>query len=212
MRKYSLIYIAISVLLLASSVLKAQRLAQDYWHEGKIVLEDDTIGGNLKFNLENELIQIDKNGVLQTLTARKVLAFQFFDRYEQRERSYYALPYAKVSNYKTPTFFELLYQGESVTLLCREAWATQTTTLNNNPYSPNMPINIQYVKASFYLLYKNSKIRLFDGTKKGLLILLEDREADIKNYLKANRVRLDSKEDMTNLIDYYNTRKKKAGQ
>lgn len=200
-------------LLLLSHFSFAQRFVEEAWHEGTVLLESgDSLQGNLKFNLSEEIIQVDMRGSLQTLTSRKVLSFKFFDRFDNRNRSYYTLPFSKVADYKTPTFFELLWQGDHITLLNREAFVTQTST---NPYyggfgmRNNFPVTYSYIKNNFYFLYKNSKIKLFDGTKKGILILLQDREKDIKNYLKDNRVRFDNKQDMIRLIDFYNALKNK---
>ncbi len=186
----------------------AQRFVENYWHYGTVFLEEgDTLTGNLKFSLQDELIQIDAPTGLQTLTARNVLAFRFFDRMEQRDRYYYALPYPKVANYPTPTYFELLMQGEPITLLSRES-LTVETMVNNNPYAinPGVPITRTVLKTDFFFLYKSGKITPFNGTKKGILYLLREREQDIKKYLKENRVNFENKSDMLRLIEYYNSK------
>lgn len=210
MGKIAIIFIFIFI---QFQLTNAQQFAENSWHSGKILLDtEDTLSGNLKFSLQNDVIQVEMNGSLQTFTSRKVLSFNFYDRFEQRERTYYTLPFTKVSNYKTPTFFELLAQGEAITLLGREALATQTTYNNYyNPYNPNpnFPTTYTFIKTSFYFLYKNGKIKPYDGTKKGLLVLLQDREKDIKEYLKNNKVRFENKEDIINLINYYNQQKAK---
>ena len=205
MKKLSLIFF-LSILINYTSF--AQRFAENYWHPGKVFIEGgDTLSGDLKFDLQNEIVQVNSQIGLQTLTARKVLNFQFYDSFEQKDRYYYALPYAKVSSYQTPIFFELLIQGEAVTLLTRESLVTQTY-VNTNPYSfyPRIPFTNTYLKNDFYFLYKSGKIKHFDCSKKGLLYLLNYREKDIKEYLKNNRVRYDSKQDMIGIIDYYNSR------
>ena len=55
-----------------------------------------------------------------------------------------------------------------------------------------------------FFLYKNGKIVSYNGTKKGLLYLLRDREKDVKDYLKENRVNFENKHDLIDLIRYYN--------
>jgi hypothetical protein len=209
MQKFILIFfIACFTPLLSYS----QRFVEEFWHQGKIYLESgDTLAGNLKFSLENELIQLDAGGNLVTLTSRKVLSFQFYDRYEQRDRFYYTLPFAKVSNYKTPSFFELLSQGDPVTVLCREVLVNQTSMVNN-PYNwvgPGIPVTRRFVKANMYFLFKNGKIKPYDGTKKDLLVQLQDRESAVKDYIKNNRVRFDNRQDIIALVEYYNKEKNK---
>ncbi len=188
----------------------AQAFAENYWHSGTVFLEEgDTLSGTLKFSLQDEVVQIETATGLKTLTARNAIAFYFLDRFEQRERHYYALPYPKVSNYPTPTYFELIMQGEPITLLCRESMVVQTI-VNNNPYvmNPGIPMRQNILKREFYFLYKSGKIVPFNGTKKGLLYLLKDRERDIKLYIKENRVNFESKQDMASIINYFNSKKR----
>lgn len=197
------------VFLFCVNALQAQRFAQNYWHDGLVILESgDTLQGKLKFDLENELVQLESRGTLQTLTSRKTLAFQFYDRYEQRDRYFYTLPYSKVSDYKTPTFFELAMQGDPISVLVRESLITQTF-VNNNPYTvrAGVPITRTSIKYDLYFLDPDGDIVSYNGTKKGLLYLLRSRENDIKEFLKENRIRYDSKLDIIKVIQYYNSKK-----
>jgi len=210
MKCYHFVIIVITFCFVSKNETFAQGFAENYWHSGKVFLEEgDTLAGTLKFSLQEEVVQIETPTGLKTLTARNALAFYFLDRFEQRERYYYALPFPKVSNYPTPTYFELILQGDPITLLCRESMVVQTF-INNNPYAmnPGIPMRRNVLKHDFYLLYKSGKIVPFNGSKKGLLYLLRDRERDIKLYLKENRVNFESKQDMANIIDYFNSKKK----
>lgn len=205
------VFFVISLFWANLAEIYAQRYAQDYWHKnGKVKLEDGSVyEGDLKFDLENEIVQLQVDGVLKTFTSRKIQAFEFFDTFEQKDRYYYALPYAKVSNYKTATFFELLLQDTPVSLLCRESLTTQTYT-NNSPYYvyQGPPITRTVIKNEYYFLYKNGNIALYDGTKKGLLYLLRDREKALKDYLRDNRVNFENKNHLMDLINFYNLQSK----
>lgn len=208
MKYINLVSLILFLQLLCFNTTFAQRFVENYWHFGTVFLEEgDTLTGNLKFSLQDELLQIDTPTGLQTLTARNALAFQFFDRMEQRDRYYYALPYPKVANYPTPTYFELVMQGEPITLLCRESLSVQTM-VNNNPYAinPGVPITRTVLKTDYFFLYKSGKIVPFNGTKKGILYLLREREQDIKKYLKENNINFENKSDMFRLIEYYNSK------
>ena len=147
------IAIFIFMIIITQSNAFAQRFAQDYWHKnGKIKLSDGTTyQGELKYDLANELIQLQVRGILKTFTSRKVSSFEFYDNFEQRDRHFYALPFAKVSGYKTPTFFELLMQDQPITLLVRESLTTQTD-VNNNPYTFNRASTVlrTVVKYDFF--------------------------------------------------------------
>ncbi|MCA6369162.1 MAG: hypothetical protein IM631_13865, partial [Cytophagales bacterium] len=65
----------------------AQQYAFELWHEGKVVLEtSDTIKGLLKYDIQNDFIQVKKQNKLESFTARKVLAFEIFDASVKRYR------------------------------------------------------------------------------------------------------------------------------
>lgn len=198
-------------LCLLSTVTKAQRFAQNYSHKGTLFLQNgDTLNGVLTFNLDNEIVQVQTRSILKTYTSRNILSFRFYDTYEQKDRFYYTLPYGRVTNYKTPTFFELLHQGKHVTLLVREEYISRTVLNDAYFYSPANRAIRNTVKYNFYFLFdKNGKIKGFNGTKKGLLYLLSDQERAIKEFLKTNRLQLDQKQDVMKVIEYYNAIKSK---
>ena len=90
----------------------AQDFPHEIWHEGKIVLNSkDTIYGDVKYDLQNDLIQININKTIQTYSAHKILFFEIFDATGDYFRQLYSLPYQVKPNYKVPILFELLYEG-----------------------------------------------------------------------------------------------------
>ncbi|MCS6820556.1 MAG: hypothetical protein NZ551_01670 [Microscillaceae bacterium] len=190
----------------------SQYFAEREWQNGSVFLEEDTLIGNFKYELERETVIFESGGQLQTFSSRKVVGFQFYDNYYRKNRFFYTLPFAKRSNYKTPTFFELLYQGETVSLLCREQLTSRTqSVLTPNPWGIGVPNTIitYSIKYDFYFLFnKNNQVKYFNSTKKDLLRLLPDQASALQNYLEKNKVRFNSPEDMTNLIAFYNSLKK----
>lgn len=210
MNKYIKGFSIFILFFLSSEYVSAQAFAPNFWHEGTVTLQNGQIyTGNLKFDLDNEIIQVQSRNGHKTLTSRKVSSFEFYDKSLRQDRIYYTLPFAKVSNYKTPSFFELVAQGKPISILSREKLVNESITANNgiNRGFGGPTFVRTVVKYDMFFLYSNGKIKSFNGTKKGLLYLLQDREKDVKEYMKANRVRLDDREDIVNLILYYNTKK-----
>src|SRR6188508_156210 len=118
--------------LFISVTVFSQRFPSEFWHEGKIVLDTgDTLKGNVKYDLQNDLLQFQTNNKNESYTSRKVLVFEIFDASTKQYRQFYSLPYSAVGQYKAPTFFELLEEGK-ITLLCRESLEYRTY---NSPYS-----------------------------------------------------------------------------
>ncbi len=95
------------VILLVPQVLAAQqKFPFDFWHDGKLVLDTrDTLRGLLKYNMQNDMVQVQSHNQLGTYTARKVVFFEIFDQTVRRYRQFYSLPYAGSGQYKTPVFF-----------------------------------------------------------------------------------------------------------
>ncbi|HEY5692352.1 MAG TPA: hypothetical protein VIS49_12915, partial [Cyclobacteriaceae bacterium] len=105
---------------------KAQEFAFEYWHEGKMVLENgDTLRGLIKYDMQTDLIQFKANDRLETYTARKMLYLEIYDQTVRRYRRMFSLPYNTSGEYRAPVIFELLVEG-TITLLCREALEYKT--------------------------------------------------------------------------------------
>lgn len=189
-------------LVLLTSTVYSQRFPSDFWHEGKMVLEDgDTLRGNIKYDLQNDLLQLESNNRLESFTARKVLFFEIFDKTIKRYRQFYSLPYTTSGQYKAPVFFELLSEGK-ITLLCREALEYR-----------NYPSSFYYYGSTtrlvlvnkFFLLKDNGTIEPFIGRKSDLIYLLGNKGEPVEKYMKTNRLNVDDKYEFAQIISYYNS-------
>ncbi|TAE73517.1 MAG: hypothetical protein EAZ85_06820 [Bacteroidetes bacterium] len=212
--------IVFSAFFLIPFCAKSQYFAENEWHQGRVLLASgDTITGTLKYALHDEVVQVQVGNALQTFTPRKALNFSFQDRNQNRERQFYALPFAKTANYESPTFFEVVLQGTSITLLVRESWI-QTTQypagmggmgmgmggmgMGGMRGMRGMPFTTYSVRSDFYFLYPDGRVKTFDGSKKRLLFLLKDKEKEIKLYLKQHNVRLNNTQELVRVLMYYN--------
>jgi hypothetical protein len=174
----------------------------ELWHEGKVVLETgDTLRGQVKYDLQQDLIQFtDKKGTVEALTARKVLFCEIFDRTEGQYRQFYSLPYSTTSGYRTPIFFELIGEGK-LTVLCRERLENQSTS---SPYYYGSMSRTVLVNK-YYMLKENGDIIDFSIRKAEFLQLLGKHGDHINDYMKDNRLKLDEKQDLVKIIQYYNS-------
>ena len=77
--------VIILAILLFSSRIYAQEYPSEMVHNGKVVLlSEEVIEGKIKYDLENDIIQVVVNGTVQTYSARKIL---YFTIYMQKKRS-----------------------------------------------------------------------------------------------------------------------------
>ena len=59
----------------------AQQFAFEFWHTGKVVIDSgDTLRGNLKYDMSNDILQVQIDKRLESFSSRKVLFFEIFDR------------------------------------------------------------------------------------------------------------------------------------
>ncbi len=190
---------------IGSISVKAQDFPSELWHQGMVVLvNEDTITGKVKYNLKQDLVQIESNKKTYTFSGKRVFYFQIFDETVDSYREFYVLPYALVNQYESPVFFEVLVEGK-LTLLCREAIVTKTVNDNNmNPYSMNMAYSRDVLIYTYYFLDDRGRITKYNMKKRDLLKVLSNRAKKIEEYMRVNRLRADKRYDLSRIISFYN--------
>ena len=75
--KCSLFFLAF---LLTISQAFSQEFPSELWHQGKVVLiGGDTLNGTVKYDFENDLVQVNDSYTLKTYSSRKIFYFEIFD-------------------------------------------------------------------------------------------------------------------------------------
>ena len=191
-----------ALLFFLSVPVVAQQFPSDLWHEGKIILlEGDTLKGNIKYDLQQDLVQYGIADQRTTaFSARKVLFFEIFDTSVRKYRQFFALPFTTVSGYKAPVFFELLEEGK-MTLLSRESVEYRTYS---SPYYMGSYSRLVLV-YKYYFLDEKGNISEFTGNKNDLLNLMNKKSDEVEKYIKANKLRYDDKYDFARIVAYYNS-------
>ena len=188
-------------LVLTISSAGAQQFPFEFWHEGKVVLEtQDTLKGKLKYDPQNDLIQLERNGRFETFTSRKAVSYEIFDQGLNNYRQFYALPYSANGGYKTPVFFELLTEGK-LTLLSRETLEYRNTSTGYF-YGSVTRLVLVY---KYFLLDEDGGITAVVGDKNDFLAMMDSREEEVRKYIKANRLNLERRPDIVRAIAYYNS-------
>lgn len=197
-----------AVLLLAiagfGTEAQAQFFSSELWHKGFLVHEEgDTLTGELKYNLETDLLQLKVNEVIKTYTARNVLYFQLFDENFGSYRDFYSLPYATSPNYETLLFFEVLSEGD-LTLLSRERVITETVNQMNNSFN-SMTYNRRRIVYDYYFVQNKEKIVDYTKKKKDLVKLMQRRGQEVKAFMKEKRIDADRRSDLIEVTSFYNS-------
>jgi hypothetical protein len=179
------------------------------WHKGQITTTNGQVfQGNLKYDLDNNLVQLQNSGI-ETFGASNVVQFEIFDEQYGGVRTFYSLPYSLTGEYETPIFFEILTQGNNIVLLCREYITTDNRGMGM--YSPMMmnpiwgpPMSGAYKMAFNFYFLKDGKIQKYSQKKKELLDILDDRSDEVELYMRKNRLTHDQRGDLLRITAYYN--------
>ncbi|SHN34897.1 hypothetical protein SAMN04488057_12412 [Cyclobacterium lianum] len=217
MKKYLFI---LSSLFLFATIAAAQEFPSQVWHDGKVFLSSGEMReGKVKYDLEANIVQVQSNTV-ETFSSASISHFEIFDEIYGGIRIFYSLPYALNSDYKTPIFFELLTEGQEITLLCREYITVDNRNFNTmgmrgmymNPMwgMPMMGRGFNRLDFDFYFL-QDQKIYKYSQKKRELLNdFMDDKSSEMKLYMRKNRLSHDKRGDLLRITAYYNQIKRNS--
>ena len=201
-------FVCLGVVVSASAVQAQSAAFSDTWYRGSVILtEGDSLSGDIHYDLQNNLLQINAGNALKAYSARQIWSFSFYDPDMMTDRHFYALPYSVEANYKAPVLFELLSEGE-VSLLSREKLVTENVPQYGYGGFGNYSYLRTRLRRDYFLGFANGNIKSYDGTKRDLLYLLKDKSSEVKKFANTNRLRYDDKGDLIQIINYYNSLKK----
>ncbi|WP_299461171.1 hypothetical protein [uncultured Microscilla sp.] len=186
-------------------IAKGQGFAEERWHKGAAVLTNgDTLRGALKYSIKDAALRLKTSNTVQTYSPKKVVFFVFFDAYYRYNRQFYSIPYAvrSSSNYKVPSFFELIRKGSPLTLLSRQTTFMQRIGQLGGAYR-------RVEQDVFYLLDNKGRITRIKASRRGVYKAFSNYEKAIKNYIKTNQLQHSSRIDLIKIVDYYNSLSKR---
>ncbi len=206
---YKFLFVTLIFIIANFSYLQAQQFPQDYWHEGEITLFDGQVfQGIIKYDNEKDNVQITStnNGSIKTYSSRNVESFEFIDSVLHIKRSFFTLPFEKSQGYESPTFFELLTDGK-VAFLGREIITISEEYVSTSPMGQQgyyRKVRI-LVDNLYFLIKSEQKVIKFDKKKDTILQILGDKKEKVQQYLANNKVNLSKRQDLMQLLDYYNS-------
>ena len=192
------------VLFIAVLGLSAQQFSSEVFHEGFMVTTDkDTIKGDLKYDLDANILTVINKGRTKSFSSHKVFYFEIFDKILNNYRQFYSIPYTVNVDYKIPVFFELVYEGK-LSLLTREHIVSQTVN-NTSAYWGGGTASRLVIKYSYYFMDSEGNITFFNGKKKELLTFMAKKQSDIKKFIKENKLDTDEMADLVRITAFYNS-------
>ena len=196
-----------STLILVFTMLSLSGLCQkfpsQYWHSGHAVLTTgDTLNGEVKYDLVNDIIRVNTGSKIHTLSARKIFFFEIFDVTVDTYRQFYVLPFNVTTDYKASLIFEVIFEGH-MTLLARETIVNKTSQYNSYYWSGGTYTR-QVLSYDFYFLDNKGNITFYTKKKRDLISILSNRRSEIDKYIRKNSLKVDKKRDLARIVSYYN--------
>ncbi len=190
--------------LLITSTLSSQQFSSEVFHDGFMVTtEKDTIKGDLKYDLDANILTVIQRGKTKSFSSHKVFYFEIFDKILNNYRQFYSIPYAVNVGYKIPVFFELVYEGK-LSLLTREHLVSQAVNSSSAYWGGGTGTQI-VIKYSYFFMDAKGTITYFTGRKKDLLTFMSKKQSDIKKFIKDNKLDTDQMADLVRITAFYNS-------
>lgn len=168
-----------------------------------VTSDRDTIKGQIKYEMEANVVSMVIDGKIKTFSSHKVFYFEINDAVLTTFRQFYSIPHKVNFSYKIPVFFELLYEGP-LSLLAREALVQQTHNAGS-PYWGSSTYQRTVVQYSFFFLDTKGEITRFSGRKRDLLEIMIKKQSEVKKFIKENKLSTDSVRDLIRIVAFYNS-------
>jgi hypothetical protein len=198
--------ILVLLVLFTSVQLSFAQLPHEVWHNGYVVLNDfDTLRGEIKYNFQNNIIQLQEDGKIRSFSAQSFVLFTINDVLSKRLRDFYSIPFNLKGNYKAPIIFELLHEGEHLTLLAREILVVESVNnFNSFYYHPRSSFTRERLDYEFYFMKKDAKIVRYNKKKRDLLYIMNDKSSEMKRIMKKKKLRHDRAGSLVRITAFYN--------
>ncbi len=182
----------------------SQRFSSDVFHKGFMVTaEKDTLKGELKYDLEANVLTMVGGGKTYSFSSHKIFYFEIFDKIQNNYRQFYSIPYNVNFDYKIPVFFEVVYEGK-LSLLRREQIVTRSVN-TSSVYWGGGNVRQNVLEYSYFFLDEKGKITFFNGKKKDLFRFMFRKQSQVKDFIKQNRLDTDRSADLVRITAFYNS-------
>lgn len=182
----------------------SQRFSSEIFHEGFLVTsEKDTLKGDLKYDLEANVLTAVAAGRTMSFSSQKIFYFEIFDKIMNNYRQFYSIPYNVNFDYKIPIFFEVVYEGK-LSLLRREQIVVRSVNASS-AYWGGGSVRQQVIEYSYFFLDDKGKITFFNGKKKDLFRFMSKKQSEVRQFIKQNRLETDRSSDLVRITAFYNS-------
>lgn len=183
----------------------------EMWHNGDVQLADgNKLEGSIKYDILEDVIQVDVNDKIQTFAANQVQEFRIFQEDIARYRVFYTIPFLNKNGYRRPKFFELIFEG-GTSLLAREMILITTRPPSDpyfsggrryNPFSRQRSTRV--LDHELFLVNSSGVITPLNKKRKDIIYSFDDKYTELKKIIKSNRLKMNNIDDVATLVEEYN--------
>jgi hypothetical protein len=169
---------------------------------GKAISEKMNISSPylMRYNIYNDVIEVkDKDQINELLRS-----FNLYVTISNKE--YHYAEYSNESNTIKKGYFTLLYRGANIELFSRKTQKYKQAVPPKNSFQPKQPA--AFVDYQSYFMKKEGALLAIATNKKELIGQFPGIEADVKKFMKANKISLNSEDDIIELFTYIDTQLK----
>lgn len=193
----------ITIILLTSFGLHAQKFSSEEWHRGFVVTSNqDTVRGIVNYSMETNVVLVSRNKVVQTFSSQKLFYVEIYDKLVENYRQFYSIPYNVKYDYEVPILFEVLYEGP-LSLLAREAIVTQSVNNSSSIYGGSYLQSV--IEHTYYFLDKKGNIKMYAGRKADLYVIMANKQSHVKSFIKKNKLDVSDLRDLIRITAFYNS-------
>ncbi len=148
----------------------------------------------MRYNIYNDVIEIkDKERSVEMSKSSDVYALI-------NNREYHYESYSDESGKLKKGYFILLYKGEKVQLYARKTQRYKDVVKAKTSYHQDVPA--AFVDSKDYSMKKGGQMEFLSRNKKELIRQFPSLEANLKNYIKTNRIDVNKDADMIRLFTH----------
>lgn len=189
------------------------------WPSGKVTLTTgEVLNGAITYYRGQDVIMVLlENGRMRSLAPVNVEQFEVQNEYGSRSHLFKTIYWdlgKDYSDFRKPTFFEQLVEGNT-TLLMREMYYKRTIDTYLTEYKegavydpmgyPIEAVFADQIKPQYFVLMPNGKVVGLDNARKDFLNYCGKKAGQVKSFVRKQKLSFDQPLDFIAIVNYYNT-------
>ncbi|MEM8968148.1 MAG: hypothetical protein AAGE93_17145 [Bacteroidota bacterium] len=179
---------------------------KEKWKYGSIVLNSgQQFEGNLKFDLENDVVVLQKGKRILAFSAFSVQSFLAVDTTNGFTQKFFSLPYSEKRTRARSRFFQLVYDGRFALFVREKGVPVTAVSTANYPTRQNPNDQKKAYTHEYFVLLPDGSFQKFRAGRRHLAELFsleEERAKQVGRYITNNDIDFSKQPDIIRLIHY----------